>query len=246
MNLAGDGIARWRRVSDAIRTQINEGVLGEKLPAEHDLAAQFGVNRQTVRRAIAALADEGLLRPERGRGTFINVPANRVAYSIGTRTRFSENMLRQGLEPSGRLIRSDTVTADAAIASKLACRIGAPLHKLQTLSVVEGVPISRSTSYFSQERFPNIVEAYAETGSITHALRQSGVADYQRRETLITAERVTQQDIALLRCASDAIVLISTAIDVDADDQPVQAIRTRFVADRMELMIDHTSLTRSD
>ncbi len=182
------------------------------------------------------------MRPERGRGTFINAQPDPVAYAIGTRTRFSENMLAQGLEPSGRLIRADNVRADAIMADKLSCRVGAPLHKLQTLSVVESMPISRSTSYFSAERFPAVVEGYAETGSITQALRREGVVDYRRLETAITAERVTQHDIELLRCAADAIVLISNAIDVDAAGYPIQAIRTRFIADRMELRINHAGL----
>lgn len=238
MNAGGDGIARWRRVADAIRGQIGDGALAEKLPAEHELAAQFGVNRQTVRRAISVLTEEGLLRPERGRGTFINAAPRRVVYPIGARTRFSENMLKQAIEPSGRLVHSERVVADTALASALQCRAGAPLHKLQTLSVAEGIPISRSTSYFSAERFPNIVEAYAETGSITAALQREGVIDYRRRETRITAERVSQQDTELLRCAPDAIVLVTSAIDIDTENHPIQTIRTKFLSDLMELTIE--------
>jgi GntR family transcriptional regulator, phosphonate transport system regulatory protein len=237
MSPLDDGVARWRRVADEIRAAISEGTITEMLPPEMVLAEQHGVNRHTVRRAIAALAAEGLLRAERGRGTFVNATPKRVVYPIGQRTRFSETMLKQSLEPSGRLIRSERVMADAPVAALLDLRPGAPLHRLDSLSVADGIPMSRSVSYFSAERFPGIIDAYAETGSITAALTREGVTDYRRRETRLTAERVTAKDAELLSCAADAIVLISTAVDVDLDNKPIQAIRTKFLADRMELVL---------
>ena len=237
MSPDGEGITRWRRVADDIRSNIGDGIISDALPSELELAARYGVNRHTVRRAIAALTADGLLRVEHGRGTFVNNKPKRIVYPIGSRTRFSENMLKQSLEPSGRLIKSDYVLADSVMVALLECRIGTRLHRLDSLSVADGIPLSRSTSYFSAERFPGIIEAYAETGSITEALRREGVVDYRRRETRLTAERVSAKDAELLSCAADAIVLFSKATDVDPEGQPVQFIRTKFLADRMELVM---------
>lgn len=237
MSPDGEGITRWRRVADDIRSNINDGVISDALPSELELAARYGVNRHTVRRAIAALAADGLLRVERGRGTFVNTKPQRIVYPIGLRTRFSENMLKQSLEPSGRLIKADYVLSDSRMAALLACRVGTRLHRLDSLSVANGIPLSRSTSYFSAERFPGIIEAYAETGSITEALRREGVVDYRRRETRLTAERVSAKDAELMSCTADALVLVSKAIDVDLEGLPVQFIRTKFLADRVELVM---------
>ncbi|MFC5035849.1 hypothetical protein [Tianweitania sediminis] len=44
----------------------------------------------------------------------------------------------------------------------------------------------------------------------------------------------------MLSCASDAIVLISRATDVDADDHPIQVIRTKVLADRIELVFSRS------
>ncbi|WP_294644937.1 phosphonate metabolism transcriptional regulator PhnF [uncultured Aureimonas sp.] len=237
MNDADEGVTRWRRVADRIRASIADGSVAEQLPPETELAERYAVNRHTVRRAIQSLAAEGLLRSERGRGTFVNAPAPRLAYPVGPRTRFSENVTAQGQRPAGRLIRSETVRADPALAAMLDCPIGAALARLDTLSVASGLPLSVSTGYFPADRFPNIVRDYAETGSITEALRRHGLPDYRRLETRITAERVHPSDAAHLDLPPDSIVLISSAIDVDAEDRPVQALRSRFPADRMELVI---------
>lgn len=230
-----EGVTRWRRVADRIRAAIADGSITEQLPPETDLADRYAVNRHTVRRAIQSLAAEGLVRSERGRGTFVNAAAPRLSYPVGLRTRFSENVTAQGRRPAGRLIRSESVRADGALAGMLDCSLGAALFRLDTLSVANALPLSVSTGYFPADRFPNIVRDYAETGSITEALKLQGVADYRRLETRITAERVHPLDAEHLALPLDGIILISTAVDVDAEDRPVQFLRSRFPADRMEL-----------
>ncbi|MBB3949105.1 phosphonate metabolism transcriptional regulator PhnF [Aureimonas jatrophae] len=236
MNSNDDGVTRWRRVADRIRAGIANGSIAERLAPEMDLADAYGVNRHTVRRAIQALAEEGLVRAERGRGTFVNAPAPRISYPVGARTRFSENLAATGRRPVGHLIRASAARADAAVAKLLECETGAALHRLETLHVASGLPLSVSTCFFSAARFPGIVQAYAETGSITEALKLEGLEDYRRRETRITAERVHPADAEHLAVPADSLVLVSTAVDVDPADRPVQAMRTRFPADRMELV----------
>ena len=233
-----DGITRWRRVADGIRAAVADGSMADRLPPEEELAQRFGVNRHTVRRAIAALAGDGLVRAERGRGTFVNATAPRLSYAVGPRTRFSENVLAQSRRPGGRLIRADRVR-DAETAAALGCPAGTALHRLDSLHVADGVPLSVATSWLSAERFPDIVRNYAESGSITEALRSAGIDDYRRRETRLTAERVSFNDADALAASPDALVLVARAIDEDLAGTPIQVLRTRFHADRMELVFRH-------
>ena len=90
------GVALWRQIADQIRLAIGSGEFARRrLPPELALAARFGVNRHTVRGAIAALVQEGVLRAEQGRGTFVE-QRKRFAYPIGARTRFSEGLRGPG------------------------------------------------------------------------------------------------------------------------------------------------------
>jgi GntR family transcriptional regulator len=76
----------YRRVADDLRTQI----LGQALPAESPLpteaevARQYGVSRQTVRRAFQDLVAEGLVYRIRGRGTFMIPPSERYLRQFGS------------------------------------------------------------------------------------------------------------------------------------------------------------------
>lgn len=232
-----DGIALWRRVADALREMIATGDIEDRLPVESALAGRFGVNRHTVRRALAALAADGMVRAERGRGTFVTrLP--RVAYPIGSRTRFSENVRKAAREPAGRLVAAERVAADLDLSRRLELPVGAPLHRLETLHVADGTPLSVATSWFSAQRLPTLVAAYAECGSITAALAAGGVADYRRRTTEVTAETVRPQDVEPLACAPDAPVLVAEALNVDTEGRPVQFSRSRFAADRIILVFE--------
>jgi DNA-binding FadR family transcriptional regulator len=50
-----------------------------RLPAERDLAVQYGVARNTVRRAVEAIAHDGMIERHVGRGTFVNGEASELA-----------------------------------------------------------------------------------------------------------------------------------------------------------------------
>ena len=54
----------------AVRNMLELGELGEPIPPDRQLAELLGISRVTMRRAMAALEDSGLIRREQGRGTF--------------------------------------------------------------------------------------------------------------------------------------------------------------------------------
>src|SRR5712691_3439019 len=63
----------YMQVADHIAARIASGELppGAKLPAERDLAAEYGVAYDTIRRATALLRDRGLIITTVGRGTYV-------------------------------------------------------------------------------------------------------------------------------------------------------------------------------
>lgn len=66
----------WQQVHDDLLGEIRSGVLAvdDRLPSEFDLADQYGVSRDVIRRAKEELAGEGWLIVLQGRGTFVAHP----------------------------------------------------------------------------------------------------------------------------------------------------------------------------
>lgn len=63
----------WQQVADDLRAEMDSGDLAvdTRLPGELELADQYGVSRDTIRRAIQELVGEGRLVVLHGRGTFV-------------------------------------------------------------------------------------------------------------------------------------------------------------------------------
>ncbi len=72
-------IPRYVQLADLFRQRLDKGewVAGQTLPSIDELMQQFDVARVTVRQAVALLAEEGLVSPQRGRGTFVTEKAGK-------------------------------------------------------------------------------------------------------------------------------------------------------------------------
>lgn len=232
------GVALWRQIADRIRAEIARDLADEngRLPPETALAERFGVNRHTVRSAIAALVREGVLRAEQGRGTFVE-RRRRLAYPIGPRTRFSEGLADQARARRGRLIAHAVEPASETVAAALALAPGTPVLRLESVAEADGRPVSRATSWFEAARFPGLAARFAEAGSLTTAFRAYGIEDYFRRSTVVSARHAEPDDRDDLALSPGAIVLVAVAINVDAQGRPVQYQHTRFAADRVDLHV---------
>lgn len=70
---------KYEKIVEWIRCEIEKGVLkrGDKLISENEMMEQFQVSRQTVRRAMSVLTEEGIVESRRGSGTYISVNTRR-------------------------------------------------------------------------------------------------------------------------------------------------------------------------
>ncbi|WP_316859798.1 phosphonate metabolism transcriptional regulator PhnF [uncultured Cohaesibacter sp.] len=241
------GIALWRQIADAIRAGISSGLGDEtgKLPSETELAEQFGVNRHTVRSAISALVNEGILRAEQGRGTFVISPS-RLTYPITRRTRFSASLAEQGQRGVSRLISHDIIEAHRDVATSLDLEEGVPVLQINSVGTSDDTPVSRTTAWFDHARFPDLLSHLKTTNSVTKAFAASGLDDYVRQSTLIEAYHATLDDIEIMGLSPGSIVLVTHAVNADLDGRPVEYSKTRFSADRVNLQIELGSNAAED
>jgi GntR family phosphonate transport system transcriptional regulator len=239
MQDASTGIALWRQVADGIERGIASGTFppGEKLPGETEIAETYRVNRHTVRRALATLAERGLVRAERGSGTYVE--SQRLAYPLRSRTRFSEIVGAGGQEPRGQLIGASQDIATRELARSLGLKTGAPLVRIEALRSADRTPICVSTAWLSAESFPDAGEVFASVRSMTKLLAHYGIRDYRRASTKITAAIADATDAARLNLALGRPVLVVDATDVDIVDTPLITKRSRFAAERVEFLVEN-------
>lgn len=224
-------------IAQRLRAEIAEGAYqpGDRLPSEADLARRFGVNRHTVRHALAALAEAGEVRSRRGAGVFVAAPP--TEYALGERVRFQQNLLASGRTASRRFLRMETRTATGVEAEVLGLSPGARVHLVEGVSLADGDPVALFRSAFPAEGMPDFLAALRETGSITQALGRSGVADYTRAWTRVSAEAADAVAAAQLGLAPGAPVLRTVSLNVTAGGVPVEHGITQFAGDRVVLTV---------
>ena len=232
------GIALWRRVADQLERAIADGTYPAetRLPGEIEIALRLGVNRHTVRRALAALADRGFVRAERGSGTYVETP--RLRYPIHSRTRFSEIVGAAGREPGGRLLGSAIEDAEPDIARRLDIAPRTRVIRLDILRSVDRLPVSAATTWLSANRAPDVGRIYRKTRSLTRTLAQLGIHDFRRQSTRISAAIADAADAARLRLTPGRPLIVVDSTDVTADGRPILTTRARLAADRIELVIE--------
>ncbi|MGD9535562.1 MAG: phosphonate metabolism transcriptional regulator PhnF [Alphaproteobacteria bacterium] len=233
----GAGITLWRQIEARLAQEIADGGFepGAQLPTERTLADRFEVNRHTIRQALAALSERGLIRIEQGRGMFVQ--ENVLDYVLGARTRFSEILVTQNRRPGGQLLRASDERQDLQIARELKLPPSSPLIELEILGEADGRPISVSGHYFPKARFDGLIEAYRRTGSITRALQGFGVQDYTRALTRITARLPGAEEARLLRQPRSRPLIVSEVLNVDGAGKPIEFGVARFAAERVRMVV---------
>ncbi len=213
---------RWRQVAAAVAARIGPHGLqpGERLPTESTLAAEHGVNRHTVRRAIEHLARTGLVRAEQGRGTFVT--EERLDYAVETRTRFSEWIRRHNREPAGEVLAVRILEATAQVAAGLGIAVGEAVVMMERLGFADRVPVSLARHFFPEDRLPGIEAALRSAPSITAALERAGIDDYVRAITRTTARLPTGAEAGLLRMPRNRPVLVCENVNTDRAGTPIE------------------------
>lgn len=234
--------ALWTSIRDHLSDEIAKGhyAPGDRLPTEAQLAERFGVNRHTVRRALAALSDSGAVRSRRGSGVFVE--HRQMPYPIGRRVRFHQNLLAAGRVPEKRTLLLQTRAASPQEAAALDLPEGDRVHVYEGLSLSDAVPIALFRSVFPARRLPDMIEALRDTGSVTAALAAHGIDDYTRARTEITAKPADATLAAQLRLPPGAPILRSVGVNVDAAGGAVEYGRTWFAGDRVTLTLGADAL----
>jgi GntR family phosphonate transport system transcriptional regulator len=231
------GVAVWRQIADTLSTEIrNRSFVGTgKLPSETELASRFGVNRHTLRQAVGALQTEGLLRIEKGRGMFVQHEL--LHYALSRRTRFSENLQRQGLLPGKLMLAARDMGASERVARELKLAKGDRVLMVETLNEANEQPVSLATAYYPAARFDGLLQLLQDGAGTSEILARFGVGDYLRAQSRITTQMPSEETARLLKQPATRPLLCVECLDVDMQGVPIKYGETVFCGDRVQLVV---------
>src|SRR5512136_1056648 len=134
----------YYQVKEAVKALIACGELkpGDMLTSEFALSEQLGISRLVVNRAYRELVTEGLLIRKRAKGTFVAPPINRSYTVVGPLFIMTENLTRDGLEPSNKVLLQEVVQASLEARNELKLPEGTRVVHLRALRMAKDLPFA--------------------------------------------------------------------------------------------------------
>jgi GntR family transcriptional regulator len=199
------------------------------IPPESELIHEYRVSRITIRAVLNKLADEGLIRRERGRGTFVS--PLRLEHGLTHIISFTEDMRTRGFEAHTKMIAARLVPAPADIAEKLGIEKGEELVHLERLRLAGDTPMCVESSRLVHRYCPGILKYdFAQ-----HSLREVKARDYgirwaQARQT-IQAIMPSPKLARLLKISRAVPLIFIERISYSQHNLPVEFLQAYYRAD---------------
>ncbi|VEB96308.1 Uncharacterized HTH-type transcriptional regulator yegW [Cedecea lapagei] len=214
---APDNAPLYLKFVETVKNAVRAGQLpqGNILPGERDLSQLTGVSRITVRKAMQALEDEGVVTRSRGYGTQINAT---FEYSLKEARGFSQQVVLRGKKPNTLWVNKSVVKCPTDVAEQLAIPAESEVFLLKRIRYVDEDAVS-------------IEESYVPAGLIADA-DQIGVSlyDYFRSQNIIP-QRTRSRVSALMpdnefqthiRLETPVPVLVIKQVAFDPQNRPIE------------------------
>lgn len=223
----------------AIRTALDDildGLVeGDAFPPERELAARFGVARETVRQALHELLVEGRIE-RRGRGTVVSKP--KLVQPLSLRS-YTEGAMKMGRKPGRLLVTWEDVEATPDLTAALDVTDGAAVMHLERVLLADGQRIGLESTYLPKHRFGAFTETFDPTTSLYAAIRATGVefgSAVERVETVLASPR----EAGLLESTTAMPMLRLHRRSVDTHGRPIEVVRSLYRGDRVafEALLD--------
>ena len=222
----------YRQIESALRERISSLGPGERLPSDAELCIEFRVSRMTARHAMQRLAEDGLIRREPGRGSFVTrPPAHRRSNRLMT---FTQEMTRAGRVPSSRVLTRVIRPSSSAEATSLGIPVRQPVVHLRRLRLADGEPIALESTILIGAAAAVVMTADLARGSLHETLGRAGIV-LRHGTSTISAAAATAQDARLLEVRTGDPLLVEQRVIADDQGRRVEATESRYPADRYGL-----------
>jgi GntR family transcriptional regulator len=212
----------YYQIKQNLRELVDAGTLepDQLLPSEAELGQCYGVSRLTVRQAVVELVREGILRRERGVGTFVASP--KLTQSIARAAGFSERVREAGKQPSSRVLSFEVIQAPARITHQLGLTTNARVYKLARVRCSDGEPVMLETAYLSQAQFPGLEEIDFSQASLYSTLADKFDCQIVEADETFEPVIMTDYEVQVLEARPNTPGLLVELVSFDQHGKPAE------------------------
>lgn len=189
-------VTKYDKIYVELKSRIEEEIyeFQDLLPSENNLCEEFSCSRNTIRRGISQLVNEGYVQTIHGKGV-------RVIYEKASQTDFTlvgieslkEAATRNSLEYTTQVICFTELTVDERIYKRTGFSIGTEIYYIQRVRYMEGIPWILDHNYMRKDVVRDLTVEIA-TGSIYEYLENTLQEKIVTTKRKVTVERANPLD----------------------------------------------------
>jgi GntR family transcriptional regulator len=223
----------YQQLQRALRDAIEQGALGpdDALPSERQLAAELGISRITVRKALDGLSDQGLLVRRQGSGNFVG---GRIEKNFAKLTSFSEDMRARGRVPSSRWLRRSEGQVTPEEAMRLALSPGAKVYRFHRIRLADDEPMALEYCTIAATALPGLE---AVEHSLYEALERAGNRPVRALQRL-RAQLLDDEQAKLLQAEPGDAGLLVERVGYLRDGRAIELSRSYYRGDTYDFVAE--------
>lgn len=225
------------QIHNQIKRDIEAGVwkVGDRIPSERALSAQFKVSRMTLRQALQTLVEEGILERRVGAGTY--VARQKVQEVMSGTTSFTEIMRSQGKFPSSQTISYRMASPSLSEQERLHLQENDRVVRMERIRLADSVPISFEVTTIPASLVKDFSRAEV-TDSFYATMEQKGGYQIGAAKQTVTATLASENIADYLDLKRGDPILRLRQITYLSDGRPFEYVRTQYAGERFEFYLE--------
>jgi GntR family transcriptional regulator, N-acetylglucosamine utilization regulator len=233
-------IPKYLQISAWLKELIQNGRYnpGEKLPSEMALSEVCGVNRNTLRQAISELTAIGLLRKEKGTGTFVAAQAPvELRHKLERILSFTDLMRDSGVEEKTKILSKRVETATEEVAKGLFLGPSKKVIVVRRVRAGDGIPLIYEESHLPRDMFDGIQDMNL-AGSMYKIMTDRFKASLARSKQTISAVNLDESIASILELPRNSAGIFIESLTFDENSIPIELLYSFHRGDKYKLEIE--------
>lgn len=203
----------------------------ELLPSENTMVNIYDCSRNTIRRAVAELIEQGYVQSLHGKGIrVIYQPVDQTTFTIGGIESFKESAIRNQRNTHTKVVQFAEITADQRIAGRTGFPVGSELYYIQRVRYLEEKALILDINMFLKSTVPGLTKEIAERSIYEYIEDELGMAIITSKRRM-TVERATEIDEKYLELNDYNCLAVITSQTYNADGVMFEYTRSRHRPD---------------
>lgn len=219
-----------------IEAKIMKGVYqpGERLQSESEMAKTFGVSIITVRNAVSALVDKGLVEKKQGKGTFVSKP--KFTKDIKKLQSFTELCEHMGMKSGGRMLENKLIVADEKTRNLLGLEKGSQVVYISRVRYADNEPVAIENNYFPLKYAFLLGETF-DSNSLFEFMKDKAGVMVAVSEKWIELCKATTREAELLQLNKGTSLLYIKSVAYTQEKEPIYVGTQIFNGDRCSFYV---------